>query len=153
MRPRIGVIGSHDCTEREASLAHEVGLRLARAGAIVVTGGLGGVMRHACHGAVEGEGFTVGILPGADAAEANEYVIVPIATAMGEMRNALVVRASQALIAIGGGWGTLSELALARRTGVPVVGLASRFPDGLDYPRAATAAEAVRWALDRVGAP
>lgn len=152
MRPRIGVIGSHDCTDREAALAHEVGLRLARAGVIVVTGGLGGVMRHACAGAVEGEGLTVGILPGADAAEANEYVIVPIPTGMGEMRNALVVRASQALIAIGGGWGTLSEIALARRTAVPVLGLGSRFPEGLDYHRARSAAEAVRWALSHVGA-
>lgn len=151
MKPRVGVIGAHECTDREAALAREVGLRLARAGVIVVTGGLGGVMRHASAGAVEGEGLTVGILPGADAGGANEYVIVAIPTGMGEMRNALVVRASQALIAIGGEWGTLSEIALARRTRVPVMGLASRFPEALDYPRTDSAEEAVRWALGQVG--
>jgi len=117
-----------------------------------VTGGLGGVMREASRGAAEGGGLVLGLLPGNDAREANEFVTVAIPTGLGEARNALVVRASQAIVAVGGSWGTLSEIALARRTGVPVIGLASPYPPALDYPRAATPAEAVSWALDRANA-
>jgi len=152
VRLRIGVIGSSQCSAREGDLAHEVGKLLAVREAIVVTGGLGGVMREASRGASEAGGLVLGLLPGTEAADANEFVTVAIPTGFGEARNALVVRASQAIVAVGGSWGTLSEIALAMRTGVPVIGLASPYPTALDYPRAATPAEAVEWALDHAKA-
>lgn len=152
MRLRIGVIGSSQCGQHDGTLAHEVGRLLAVREAIVVTGGLGGVMREASRGASDGGGLVLGLLPGTEAAEANEFVTVVIPTGLGEARNALVVRASQAIIAVGGSWGTLSEIALAMRTGVPVIGLASPYPAALDYPRAATPHEAVDWALERANA-
>ena len=143
----VAVVGGSTCTPAEAALAEETGRLLAERGAIVVCGGLGGVMEAAARGAksVRG-GLTVGILPGDDPGQANAYIDVPLATGIGEMRNALIVRAVQAVIAIGGGWGTLSEIALARRIGKPVVGLHDAFA-GVDIPRAATAAEAVARAL------
>jgi uncharacterized protein (TIGR00725 family) len=103
--------------------AERVGRALAARGAVVVCGGRGGVMEAACRGAKEGGGTTVGILPGLDRADANPYVDVAVPTGLGEARNALVVRATDALIAVGGEWGTLSEIALAKRAGKRVVGL------------------------------
>jgi uncharacterized protein (TIGR00725 family) len=108
---------------------------------IVVTGGCTGVMEAASKGAREAGGTTLGILPGADRREANAWVSVAVPTGMGEARNALVVRAADALVAVGGAWGTLSEIALARKTGKPVTGIASWELDGVD--RFDTAAEAV----------
>jgi uncharacterized protein (TIGR00725 family) len=102
-----------------------VGRGLAERGAVLVCGGRGGGMEAACRGAKSAGGTTVGILPGSDRAEANAFVDVAIPTGLGEARNALVVRAADALIAVGGGWGTLSEIALAMRAGKRVVGLAS----------------------------
>jgi uncharacterized protein (TIGR00725 family) len=102
-------------------LAHEVGARLAEAGAVVVTGGLDGVMAAASHGAQQAGGRTVGLLPGTDAATGNEYLTVAVPTGVGQLRNGLVVNAADAVIAIGGSWGTLSEIALARRANKPVV--------------------------------
>ena len=96
-----------------------------------------------------GGGLTVGLLPGVDAEEANPHIDVPIATGMGEMRNALIVRAAHAVIAIGGGWGTLSEIALAQRINTPVVGLHDAFVSTLDLPRVATPQAAVEWALEQ----
>jgi uncharacterized protein (TIGR00725 family) len=123
-----------------------VGRALAEAGAVVVCGGLGGVMEAACRGAKEAGGTTVGILPGHDRAEANPYVDVAIATGFGEARNALVVRAADALIAVGGEYGTLSEIALALKARKPVVGLGSWDLDPV--VSADDAATAVRQALD-----
>jgi uncharacterized protein (TIGR00725 family) len=100
-----------------------VGRELAARGAVVVCGGLGGVMEAACRGAKEGGGVTVGILPGTDRAAANSFVDVAIPSGLGEARNALVVRAADALVAVGGGYGTLSEIALALKAGKRVVGL------------------------------
>jgi uncharacterized protein (TIGR00725 family) len=120
-----------------------VGRELARRGAIVVCGGLGGAMEAACKGAKEAGGTTVGILPGGDRADANQWVDVAIPTGLGEGRNALVVRAADALIAVGGGYGTLSEIALALRRGTPVIGLSSWEIDGVERaetPEAAVAA-------------
>ena len=112
---------------------------------MLVCGGLGGVMEAACRGAKGAAGTTVGILPGADRTQANDYVDVAIATGLGEGRNALVVRAADALIAVGGGYGTLSEIALALKAGKPVVGIGTWDLDPvLD---AADAADAVRRAL------
>ena len=103
--------------------AEAVGRGLARRGAVVVCGGLGGVMEAACRGAKAEGGTTVGILPGLDRATANPFVDVALPTGLGEARNALVVRAADALVAVAGEFGTLSEIALALRLGTPVVGV------------------------------
>jgi uncharacterized protein (TIGR00725 family) len=137
------VVGAGDATAAQREAAEEVGRLLAEAGAIVVTGGRGGVMEAASKGARSAGGLTLGILPGADRREANPYVQVAVPTGMGEARNALVVRAADALVAVGGEWGTLSEIALARKTGKPVVGLGTWDLDGVersDSPAAAVAA-------------
>lgn len=105
--------------------AEEVGRLLARAGAVVVCGGMTGVMEAVCRGAKDAGGTTVGILPTGDRADANRYVDVALPTGMGEMRNALIARAADAAIAVGGEFGTLSEIALALKIGVPVVGLST----------------------------
>jgi uncharacterized protein (TIGR00725 family) len=121
--PYIAVVGPGEASSRELALAEEVGALLGDAGALVVTGGLGGVMEAASRGARSRRARTLGILPGDDRTEANGWVEVAVATGLGELRNGLVVRASDALVAIGGGLGTLSEVALALRLGRPVVGL------------------------------
>ena len=113
-----------------------------------MTGGLTGVMEAASKGAHEAGGMTIGILPGTDRRDANAYVKVALPTGMGEARNALVVRAADAVIAIGGEWGTLSEIALARKTGKPVVGLGSWELEGIAGVE--TPAEAVAAALHRL---
>jgi uncharacterized protein (TIGR00725 family) len=120
----VGVVGTSAADDTDAcALAEEVGRLLAERGAVVVCGGLTGVMEHVCRGARLAGGTTVGLLPGDTRADGNVFLTVALPTGLGEMRNALIVRASESLIAIGGGWGTLSEIALAVRTGVPVFGL------------------------------
>ncbi len=119
----IAVIGSARCDAQTASLAEAVGRQIARRGAGLVCGGRGGVMEAACRGAKAAGGLTVGILPGADRNEANPYVDVPIVTGLGEARNTLVVRSAAVVVAVSGGYGTLSEIALALKMGRPVVGL------------------------------
>ena len=111
--------------------AEAVGRCLAEGGAVVVCGGRGGVMEGACRGARSAGGTTVGILPGASREEANEFVEVAIATGLGEARNAVVARAVDALVAVGGAYGTLSEIALALQAGKPVVGVGSWKIDGV----------------------
>jgi len=149
----IGVIGGSWCSSEEEEWAVAVGRLLAERGAVLLCGGLGGVMEAAARGAQQGGGLTVGLLPGADPAEANPYIEVPLATGMGEMRNALIVRAARAVIAIGGGWGTLSEIALAQRIKTPVVGLHDAFASAIDIPRVATPEAAVAWALEQAARP
>ena len=117
------MIGPSEATAEEKAHAREVGRLLAARGAVVVCGGMGGVMAAVSRGAAEAGGTVLGILPGRDRADANEHVTVALATGMGEMRNALVVRGADAVIAVGGAYGTLSEIAFALRTGVPVVGI------------------------------
>ncbi len=128
-QPYVAVIGDGDPrgpdAHRVLEWAEEVGQHLARGGAVVVTGGLGGVMRAASRGAVGAGGDTIGLLPGADAAEANEYVRTPIATGLGVVRNLVVVTAADAVVAVGGRHGTLSEIGLALRMGRHVVALSS----------------------------
>ena len=119
----MAVAASGTASEDELRAAEAVGRELAARGAVLVSGGLGGAMEAACRGAKDAGGSTVGILPGPDRAEANAFVDVAIATGLGEARNALVVRSADAVIAVGGGWGTLSEIALALRAGKRVVGL------------------------------
>jgi uncharacterized protein (TIGR00725 family) len=114
-----------------AADAEAVGAGLARRGAVVVCGGLGGVMEAACRGARAEGGLTLGILPGAERAAANPWVSVAVATGLGELRNGLVVRSADAVIAIAGGYGTLSEIALALKAGVRVIGLRSWEIDGV----------------------
>ncbi len=119
----IAVIGDATCDDETARLAEEVGRALAARGAIVVCGGLGGVMEAACRGAKEAGGLTIGILPGTSRADANPYVDIPIVTGMDQARNVIVVRSAQAVIAVRGQFGTLSEIAHALKLGIPVVGL------------------------------
>lgn len=118
-----GVIGAGKADRELLKMAEEVGKLLAKEGVIVITGGLGGVMEAVSRGAYLEGGITVGILPTAKKDDANPYIKIPIPTGMGEMRNALIVRASDVLIAIGGEYGTLSEIALALKTGKKVIGL------------------------------
>ena len=119
----ITVIGASECTEEEARLAEEVGAKLARRGATLICGGLEGVMEAACRGAASQGGMTIGILPGNSREDANPYVQIPIVTGMGYNRNAIVAKSGQAVIAIGGSYGTLSEIAYALQNNVPVIGL------------------------------
>lgn len=153
----IGVVGAGHADPEDEARAEEVGRGFAAAGAVVVTGGLGGVMAAACRGAHAAGGTTVGLLPGTDASAANPWVGIAIPTGLGEARNVLVVRACDALIAIGGEHGTLSEIAFALKVGVPVVGLDTwelrrrgEVDHGIEV--AASPAAAVELALVRAGA-
>lgn len=157
-RRHVAVVGGAACDAETAALAEEVGRELARHGAVVVTGGGPGVMEAACRGAREAGGTTVGLLPGTDRAGANPHVELAIPTGMGEARNVLVVRAADVVIAVGGEFGTLSEIAFALRTGKRVVGIGTwelhRGGEPVEaIERAAGAVEAVELALrDRPGA-
>ena len=121
----VGVAGASRPEPPLLDQAEVVGRRLAEAGAMVVCGGGPGVMEAVCRGAQAAGGTTVGLLPGLDRAEGNPHLTISIPTGLGQGRNLLLVRSSNALIAIGGGFGTLSEIALALRTGTPVIGLAT----------------------------
>ncbi len=121
----VAVVGSQTCGPDEERLAEEVGRRVAAAGALLVTGGLGGVMAAACRGARGSGGTTVGLLPGETRAGADRWLSVAIPTGLGEGRNLLVVRAADVLVAVGGEYGTLSEIAFALKIGRPVVGLST----------------------------
>lgn len=153
----VAVIGAGDgATAGEIDTAHEVGQLLAAAGCVIVCGGLGGVMAAAAAGARSAGGTSIGLLPGTDRAEAAEALTVSIPTGLGEMRNALVIRAADAVIAVGGSWGTLSELALAMRAGTPAVTvggwrIVDSSGDELPVPRADSAAHAVAAVLPRSG--
>ena len=144
----MAVVGPGEASAEELATAEEVGRLLGERGAVVVCGGLGGVMEAACRGAKDAGGTTVGILPGYDRGAANRYVDVAIATGLGEARNALVVRAADVLIAVGGAYGTLSEIALALKTGKPVVGIRSWELAGRPLKEAGDAAQAVELALE-----
>jgi uncharacterized protein (TIGR00725 family) len=119
----IAVIGSSSCTPEEAKLAESVGELLAQRGATIICGGLGGVMEATCRGAKAKGGLTVGVLPGQDSSTANPWVDIPVVTGIGEARNVAVVKSAQAVIAIGGSYGTLSEIAYALKSNIPVIGL------------------------------
>jgi uncharacterized protein (TIGR00725 family) len=141
----IAVVGAGEATGEQTWLAEEVGAALAEAGAVVITGGLGGVMEAASRGAKSRLGQTLGLLPGDDRAAANGWVDVAVATGLGELRNALIVRSADAVIAIGGGPGTLSEIGFALKTGTPVIGLGTWDIDGM--VQAANPADAVARAI------
>ena len=150
--PIVGIIGEGDCGEELYRTAEEVGGLVARHGAAVVCGGLGGVMEAACRGAVNEGGITIGFLPGGLKSDANPFVTIALPTGMGEARNVLVVRSADAIIAVGGKYGTLSEIALALKLGTPLVGLQtwelSREGQRVDaFPVRQTPAEAVSLAF------
>ena len=121
--PVIAVIGENDPTPEIVALAEAVGEQIALASAVLVCGGLGGVMEAACRGAHRKGGVTIGILPGTRPGDANPYVTYPIPTGLGHARNIIVARSAQAVIAIGGKYGTLSEIAFAKIEGTAVIGL------------------------------
>lgn len=119
----VAVIGDSFCSADEAEIAESVGVELAARGATVICGGLGGVMEAVCRGARSKGGLTIGILPGDDSRVANQFVDIPIVTGVGYARNMAVVKSAQAAIAVGGSYGTLSEIAYALKNGIPVIGL------------------------------
>jgi uncharacterized protein (TIGR00725 family) len=119
----LAVIGAGRCSEEVARVAESVGRELARRGVTLVCGGLGGVMEAACRGAKSQGGLTIGILPGFSHREANPFVDIPVVTGLGGARNVIVVLTAQAVIAVDGEYGTLSEIAYALKLGIPVVGL------------------------------
>jgi uncharacterized protein (TIGR00725 family) len=121
--PMVAVVGAGTCSNEIADLAEQVGVELAQHKIAVICGGLDGVMAAACRGAKSVGGQTIGILPGSDLQAANPWLDVAIATGMGEARNTIIVRTAQALIAVGGEYGTLSEIAFALKLGKPVIGL------------------------------
>lgn len=153
--PLIGVIGGSSATREEFALAEGVGRALAEAEALLICGGRSGVMEAACKGAKEGGGLTIGVLPGGDRGEANDYVDIAIATGIGYARNAIVARAADGLIAVGGSYGTLSEIGLALGYEKPLVGLrtwevAREGHAEVPIARAETPEEAVRMIFERV---
>ncbi|GGO29917.1 TIGR00725 family protein [Microbispora bryophytorum] len=150
---QVAVCGPGECTPQEAEAARDVGRLLAGRGVVVLCGGYGGVMAAAAAGAREAGGVVVGVLSGRDRAGASSDLTVALPTGLGEARNVLIVRAADAVVVVGGSWGTLSELALARRGGTPVITLGGwRILDAEGRPvpgpvAAAGPAEAVRLAL------
>lgn len=145
MKKQIAVVGASVPTEEASVLAEQVGALIAKAGAILVCGGLGGVMEAAARGAKTANGTTIGILPGTSRADANPYIDYAIATGMGELRNFLLARTADALIALPGKHGTLSEIAMALTLGKTVVSLTSFEIEGV--LRASSPDEGVRLAL------
>ncbi|MCD4655759.1 TIGR00725 family protein [bacterium] len=122
---RVAVIGNAFCDRNIYEIAFEVGYCIGFHGGIVITGGRGGVMRGASEGAIKACAVTIGILPGTDPADANEFVTIPIATGLGHARNAVIAQCADAVIAIAGSYGTLSEISLALKIGKPVFGIRS----------------------------
>jgi len=146
----IAVVGSTACPPEIETLAYSVGYELARRKAILLCGGRGGVMAAAARGAREGGGITVGILPGANRSEANPYLSIALPTGLGDARNAVIACAADAVIAIGGGYRTLSEVALALKKGKTVIALAFSFPEVPGIYPAKTPLEAVKMATERI---
>jgi len=144
------VIGAGQCDGEIQELAAEVGREIARRGALLVCGGLGGVMEAAAAGAAAEGGITVGVLPGPSTGSANPHIRIPLATGLGQARNVIIVHTADALIAVSGGAGTLSEIGHSLKTGKPVVGLRT-IPglNGVHYRE--TAGEAVSLALQLAG--
>jgi uncharacterized protein (TIGR00725 family) len=151
---RIGISGGGDDADTRAlEIAGRLGSLLARAGAVVVCGGLGGVMRAAAEGARDAGGLTIGILPGACAGDADPSIVIPVVTDLGHARNVVLVHTSEALVAVRGSYGTLSEIALALKIGVPVAAVDSFDAGRVGHPpppivRCVGAEDAAAWALD-----
>jgi uncharacterized protein (TIGR00725 family) len=151
----IAVIGNSKASASEIKLAEEIGREIAKSGAILVCGGLDGVMEAACRGASSAGGLTVGILPGTDRKDANRYVQIPIVTGIGYARNVIVVKSAQAVIAVGGGYGTLTEIGYALKNDIPVIGfdtwiLSRKGKNDDSIIRAENAVQAVDIALEMI---
>ena len=151
----VSLIGGSECSEVECQIAEEVGTLLGKRGVVLVCGGRGGVMEAACRGAQSAGGITIGILPSHDPSEGNPYLDVAIPTGMGHLRNALVAQAGECVIAIGGGYGTLSEIGIALKAGRKVIGIGTwnaidKSGRPIKITRAVDAAEAVTLALDHL---
>ena len=149
----VAVIGGSKATTEERARAETVGRKLARAGAVLICGGRGGVMAAACRGAKSAGGLTIGVMSGPDASEANPYVDLPIVSGIGEARNTIIIRSAHAAVAVGGSYGTLSEIAFCLSFGLPVVGLGTWHVERESHPpvpihRASSAEEAAELALE-----
>ncbi len=143
----IAVIGGHSCSQDTAQIAESIGKEVARMGATLICGGLGGVMEAACKGAKSAGGKTIGILPGHNKGEANPYVDIPIVTGLGFMRNNLVIKNADIVIAIDGKEGTLSEIAFALQMKKPIIGINTWDIPGLIQVKGAQ--EAIAWIRQR----
>lgn len=139
MKKRISVIGAGSCGPETEAVAERLGVLIAQNGYDLVCGGREGVQRAACRGAKSAGGLTIGILPGLDFSQANEFVDIPVVTGLGHMRNFLVVKNGDAAVAVEGGAGTLSEIGLALKSGIPVVAIGKW--SGIDGVRAASGPE------------
>jgi len=149
---RVAVIGAASASSSEYADAQALGHALAKGGAILVCGGYGGVMEAAARGAAEAGGLTVGILKGSRGEDANPWIQIPLATGLGDARNALVVAGAEVAVAVGGSWGTLSEIALAKKMGLDVGTLGVPPAEGLGLPALEGPAAAAEWALERAAA-
>lgn len=149
-QPIIGVIGAASVAAAGYETGRQVGRLIAEANAVLVCGGLGGIMEAACRGACEAGGQTLGLLPGPDAVAANPWVTLPLPTNLGHARNVIIAHTAQALIAVEGEYGTLSEMAIGLKLGKPVVALDS-WPDLPGVIYAANPVEAVERALAGIG--
>jgi uncharacterized protein (TIGR00725 family) len=146
----IGIIGPGDASEKECKLAELVGEEIARNGCTLLCGGMGGVMEASCRGAKSQSGITIGILPGTSKTECNPYIDYPIVTGMGHGRNIIVASSCDAIIAIGGSFGTLSEIAFALRLKIPIIGIKT-WDVSSDIKKAETPEEAVYMAIGLIG--
>lgn len=146
----VGVVGASEASAKDLVDAEQVGRLLAQAGAVVVCGGRGGVMEAASRGAAEAGGTVIGMLPGDDRSDANDWVTVAIPTGIGELRNGLIVRTADAMVAVGGAYGTLSEIALGLQAGLNVYGLHTWDIEGVEP--VVTPEEAAERALAAAGA-
>ncbi len=161
MSPRrrlVAVCGESDPQTSLADLAFELGHGIAERNAVLVCGGLTGVMEHAARGARAAGGLTIGLLPDEDPDEVNEYIDVAIATGLGHARNAILARTADGVVALGGGLGTLSEIALALRNRRPTIGIKTwRFDrqnrSEPELPIAENATEALDWLFAQMGRP
>jgi uncharacterized protein (TIGR00725 family) len=146
----VAVVGPGEANEQQLAQAAEIGRELAAAGVTVVCGGLGGVMEAASRGAAESGGTVVGLLPGRDRGSGNRWLTIALPTGLGELRNGLIIRCSDAVIAVGGAYGTLSEVALALKAGVAVIGIGTWEIPGVEP--VATPRQAVARALELAAA-
>ncbi len=146
----IGVIGAGDAGEEDLKLAQAVGEDIALRGYTLLCGGMGGVMEAACRGAKSQHGTTIGILPGNSKEDSNPYIDYPIVTGMGHGRNVIVAGSSDAIIAIGGSFGTLSEIAFALRLEIPIIGLKT-WDVSSNIKKAQTPEQAVKLAIGLIG--
>jgi uncharacterized protein (TIGR00725 family) len=152
-RKIVSIIGGADCTKQEYEIAEQVGILLGEAGVIVVCGGRGGIMEAVCYGAQKVGGLTIGILPDHDPNSGNPYLDIALPTGLGNNRNLLVAQAGEVVIAIGGGYGTLSEIGIALKSGREVIGIntwtaADKFGKNISIRSANNAEEAVQYALE-----